>query len=210
MGAVERRPTAASSVLCENFAFVLQVFGRCVLPASFPLVRLCARVVASLAEDATTSSADSAGSAGDSSKVTAVLAAVLGVLLRGSDDDASAAEAVDSCAAFVPRLFRELRGNTAKPVSDVFLLLLRLRPALFTPTFQPRFLAALAVLQDPTTAPALAALAALKGQFPVEVRATVLEAVKTLLHTYNTEQVPDAMLLGKLMEQIACFLSETP
>lgn len=197
-------------MLCENFAFVLQVFGRCVLPASFPLARLCARVVASLAEDATTGSADSAGSAGDSSKVTAVLAAVLGVLLRSNDDDASAAEAVDSCAAFVPRLFRELRGNTAKSVSDVFLLLLRLRPALFVPTFQPRFLAALAVLQDPTTAPALAALAALKGQFPVEVRATVLEAVKTLLHTYNTEQVPDAMLLGKLMEQIACFLSETP
>lgn len=203
-------------MLCENFAFVLQVFGRCVLPASFPLARLCARVVSSLAEDATTSSAGdagsagSAGSAGDSSKVTAVLAAVLGVLLRGNDDDASAAEAVDSCAAFVPRLFRELRGNAVKPVSDVFLLLLRLRPALFVPTFQPRFLAALAVLQDPVTAPALAALAALKGQFPVEVRATVLEAVKTLLRTYNTEQVPDAMLLGKLMEQIACFLSETP
>lgn len=203
-------------MLCENFAFVLQVFGRCVLPASFPLARLCARVVSSLAEDATTSSAGdagsagSAGSAGDSSKVTAVLAAVLGVLLRGNDDDASAAEAVDSCAAFVPRLFRELRGNAVKPVSDVFLLLLCLRPALFVPTFQPRFLAALAVLQDPATAPALAALAALKGQFPVEVRATVLEAVKTLLRTYNTEQVPDAMLLGKLMEQIACFLSETP
>lgn len=209
-------------MLCENFAFVLQVFGRCVLPASFPLARLCARVVASLAEDATTGSSGDAGnaggaggaggtgSAGDSSKVTAVLAAVLGVLLRGSDDDANAAEAVDSCAAFVPRLFRALRSNTVKPVSDVFLLLLRLRPALFVPAFQPRFLAALAVLQDPTTAPALAALAALKGEFPVEVRATVLEAVKTLLHTYNTEQVPDAMLLGKLMDQIACFLSETP
>lgn len=204
IGELDCRATLASAVLCENFQLVLQVIGRSVLPASFPQARLCARVVSSFSE---------ASLAGYSEKVMgelAVLEAVLAVLVSGSDDDVSAAEAIDSCTAFVPRLFRLLSPTTVTPVSNVFLLLLRLRPALFAQAFQPRFLATLTVLQEPATAPTFAALVALKSLFPEEVHDTVFAAVNALLHTYNTEEVPDAMLLGKLMEQITLFLSKMP